>query len=69
MVRVTRCHMVLLWIWNMELREIEKFNDWWTSGKVKSSLLKPYKRPLFNEILKYIEDRQILLVYGAQESG
>jgi len=53
----------------MELREIEQFNDWWTSGKVRSSLLKPYKRPLFNEMLKYIDDRQILLVYGLRRVG
>jgi len=53
----------------MELRDIEQFNDWWTSGKVKSSLLKPYKRPLFNKILKYIGDRQILLVYGLRRVG
>lgn len=53
----------------MELREIEQFNDWWTSGRVKSSLLKPYKRPLFNKILKYIGDRQILLVYGLRRVG
>ncbi|RKX42966.1 MAG: hypothetical protein DRP27_08725, partial [Thermotogae bacterium] len=24
-----------IWKWNMELRDIEQFNDWWTSGKVK----------------------------------
>ena len=45
---------------NMELKEIEQFNDWWTSGTVRSSLLMPYKRQIYNEILNYLEDRQIL---------
>jgi len=35
----------------MELRRIEQFNDWWTSGKVRATLLKPYKRPLFHDYL------------------
>ena len=53
----------------MELKEIEQFNDWWTSGTVRSSLLMPYKRPLYNEILNYLEDRQILLLYGLRRVG
>ena len=53
----------------MELRRIEQFNDWWTSGKVRANLLKPYKRPLFHEIQKYMDDRQIILVYGLRRVG
>ena len=53
----------------MELKEIEQFNDWWTSVTVRSSLLMPYKRPLYNEILNYLEDRQILLLYGLRRVG
>jgi len=51
----------------MEIRKIEQFNEWWTTGKVR--LLKPYKRPLFSELLKYINDRQILLLYGLRRVG
>jgi predicted AAA+ superfamily ATPase len=51
----------------MDLRTIEQFNEWWTTGKVR--LLKPYRRPLFDEILKYLNDRQIILVYGLRRVG
>jgi predicted AAA+ superfamily ATPase len=53
----------------MELKEIEQFNDWWTSGTVRSNLLMPYKRPLYHEILNYLADRQILLLYGIRRVG
>ena len=53
----------------MELKRIEQFNDWWTTDKVRANLLKPYKRPLFHEIQKYIDDRQIILVYGLRRVG
>ena len=51
----------------MELRTIEQFNDWWTTGGVR--LLKPYKRPLFYKMLEYLDDKQILLVYGLRRVG
>ena len=51
----------------MELRTIEQFNDWWTTGSVR--LLKPYKRPLFYKMLEYLDDKQILLVYGLRRVG
>ena len=53
----------------MDLRTIEQFNDWWTTGKVRANLLKPYKRPLFHQILKYMDDKQIILVYGLRRVG
>ncbi len=53
----------------MELRTIEQFNDWWTTGKVRANLLKSYKRALFHQILKYRDDKQIILVYGLRRVG
>lgn len=53
----------------MEIEKLTLFNDWWITKKVKESLLKPYKRPLFNEILRYLDDRQILLVTGLRRVG
>ena len=32
-------------------------------------MLKPYKRPLFHEMLSYMDDRQIILVYGLRGVG
>lgn len=53
----------------MEIEKLIKFNDWWVTKKVKPSLLKPYKRPLFFKILDYIDTRQILLITGLRRVG
>lgn len=53
----------------MKIENLTKFNDFWTLKKVKESLLKPYKRPLFNKLLEYLKDRQILLVTGLRRVG
>jgi len=53
----------------MELEKLTKFNEWWITKKVKDSLLKPYRRPLFDDLLKYLKDRQILLVMGLRRVG
>ena len=53
----------------MELEKLTKFNEWWVTKKVKDSLLKPYRRPLFDDLLKYLKDRQILLVMGLRRVG
>ena len=53
----------------MEIEKLAKFNDWWTTKKVKPSLLKPYKRPLFLKILDYMKTRQILLITGLRRVG
>jgi predicted AAA+ superfamily ATPase len=53
----------------MEIRNLVKFNEWWTTNEVKPSLLKEYKRPLFFNIKKYIKDRQILLITGLRRVG
>jgi len=53
----------------MEIEKLIKFNEWWATKKVRPSLLKPHKRPLFFKIQKYIEDRQILLIMGLRRVG
>jgi hypothetical protein len=53
----------------MKIEKLAKFNEWWTTKKVKASLLKLHKRPLFFRIKKYIEDRQILLITGLRRVG
>jgi predicted AAA+ superfamily ATPase len=51
----------------MDPGTMEQFNDWWTTGRVK--LLKQYKRPLFHKMLEYLDDKQILLIYGLRRVG
>jgi len=53
----------------MQAIDLIKFNEWWTTNKVKPSLLKEYKRPLFFKIQKYMKDRQILLITGLRRVG
>lgn len=53
----------------MDSNIMAMFNPWWTSGTVKTDLLEAYRRPLFNEIKDYLEDRQIILLYGLRRVG
>jgi predicted AAA+ superfamily ATPase len=53
----------------VNLRTLEQFNDWWTTATVPARLLKPFKRPLFHELITYSDDRQMLLVYGLRRVG
>ncbi|MEM4773114.1 MAG: AAA family ATPase, partial [Nanoarchaeales archaeon] len=48
---------------------LTKFNDWWTTGKVSEKDLEKYRRYLFYTILKYLEDRQIILITGLRRVG
>lgn len=53
----------------MNIDKLIRFNEWWATKEVKPSLLKPYKRPMFFEIEKYISNRQILLITGLRRVG
>jgi predicted AAA+ superfamily ATPase len=53
----------------MDVKKLYNFNEWWVTGKVKPSLLKTRKRPLFFELQKYMKDRQILLITGLRRVG
>jgi predicted AAA+ superfamily ATPase len=53
----------------MNIEDIEKFNPWWKTGKVKTEWLKPFKRHLYFEISKYIEKKQIILIQGLRRMG
>jgi len=45
------------------------FNRWWDTGKVEEVYLKPYKRRLFYNLKKFLDVRQILLIYGLRRVG
>lgn len=53
----------------ISVEELEKFNPWWKTGKVKTGWLKEYKRTSYFEIEKYVEKRQMLLVWGLRRVG
>jgi len=49
--------------------DLERFNPWWRTGAVRAEWLKEYKRKPYYEIKKYIEKRQILLIWGLRRLG
>lgn len=49
--------------------KLAALNNWWLDKEVKASVLKPYKRKLFYEILKYLKDRRILVILGLRRVG
>ncbi|MEM5771668.1 MAG: AAA family ATPase, partial [Candidatus Aenigmatarchaeota archaeon] len=53
----------------MEEKELLKYNEWWETGKVSEKNLEAYKRYLFYIILKFIQDRQIILITGLRRVG
>jgi predicted AAA+ superfamily ATPase len=53
----------------MELSIMSRYNDWWVTGHPRNALLMPYRRPMFNKIMEYIDNRQILLLYGLRRVG
>lgn len=53
----------------MNIEDVEKFNPWWRSGKVKDDWLKPFKRKLYSEVSNYIDKRQIILIQGLRRTG
>ncbi len=53
----------------IEIGEIEKYNPWWKTGKVREEWLEEYRRRLYYEILRYLDKRQIILIQGLRRTG
>lgn len=51
------------------IEELERFNPWWRTGKVREEWLKGYKRKLYHEVGKYADKKQIVLVWGLRRVG
>lgn len=45
------------------------FNRWWDTGRVDNIYLMPYKRRLFYRLTRYLNVRQILVIYGLRRTG
>src|SRR3989304_9313835 len=48
--------------------ELQSFNPWWRDGKVPAGLL-GRKRRAFDDVIKYIDKRQIALLTGLRRVG
>lgn len=53
----------------LSIERISEMNPWWKAGKVKEEFAFLYKRELFQEILKYLELRQIIGIVGLRRVG
>ena len=53
----------------MELAELEKFNTWWTTGRIRPKLVENYKRHAYSRILKYMDKKLIIVLYGLRRMG
>ena len=52
------------------LREdLERFNEWWFTGKVRRELALPFRRYAFSRVLESLGERQVLLVTGLRRVG
>ena len=53
-----------------EINEIlELLNPWWKDGSVSRDLARPYKRRVFNRLLKLVDYRQIIILSGLRRVG
>jgi len=48
---------------------LERFNEWWFTGKVRKELALPFKRYAFSKALESLKDRQILIITGLRRVG
>ena len=53
----------------MRLEELSRFNTWWTTGRVRASLVEKYRRKLYQDLRKNLKRRQALLIWGMRRVG
>jgi len=49
--------------------DLERFNEWWFTGKIRKDLALPFKRYAFSKALESLKDRQILIITGLRRVG
>jgi len=49
--------------------ELYDLNSWWKTGSIPKEYKEMERRELFKEIIKYIEDRQIISIVGLRRVG
>jgi len=56
-------------VFSMMPQDIERFNEWWFTGKIRSELALPFHRDAFSRIEESLSERQILLITGLRRVG
>ncbi|MEM2634128.1 MAG: ATP-binding protein [Nitrososphaerales archaeon] len=49
--------------------DVERFNEWWFTGRIRKELVPPFRRYAFSRILESIKERQILIITGLRRVG
>jgi len=49
--------------------DLERFNEWWFTGKIRGELALPFRRYAFSRIIESSGERQILIVTGPRRVG
>jgi len=49
--------------------KIEDINPWWTTSTIQKEFLKLERRDLFNELINFIKDKQIITLTGLRRTG
>lgn len=53
----------------MPLIDLERFNEWWFTGKIRRELAPSFRRHAFGRILQSLGERQILILTGLRRVG
>ncbi len=53
----------------MLIDNIIQYNTWWETGNIGNDTPIDHKRKLFYDVINYIKDRQILVIYGLRRTG
>ncbi|MEM1955908.1 MAG: hypothetical protein QXW52_06555 [Candidatus Caldarchaeum sp.] len=49
--------------------DIERYNEWWFTGKVRRELAPEYRRRDYAKLLKALQNRQIVIITGLRRVG
>jgi hypothetical protein len=49
--------------------DLERFNEWWFTGKIRKELALPFKRHAFRNLVESLAERQILIIVGLRRVG
>ena len=49
--------------------EITDFNPWWKTKEIEKIFNDLKRRDSFNEIVKYVKDKQIIVITGLRRTG
>ncbi len=59
----------ILYYTNVDISDIERFNEWWATGDVRNAMAPRYRRRPFDAALKALDYRQAVVLTGLRRVG